>query len=61
MLTGNKALHALDCAQKVREIAKDLAIMNADTSDLLDAAALIDIIQELDDAASRLRDLTRAP
>ena len=61
MLTGSKALHALDRAQKLREIAEDLAVMNADTSDPLDTAALTRIIQDLDDTAARLGNLARAP
>ena len=61
MLTGNKALHALDRAQKLREIAEDLAIMNADTSDPLHTAALARIIEDLQDTAARLGTLTRAP
>ena len=61
MLTGSKALHALDRAQKLREIAEDLAIMNADTSDPLDTAALTRIIEDLQDTAARLGNLTPAP
>ena len=57
MLRGNKALHALDRARQLATIAEDLAVMNTDTSDLLDVAALKDIIGELQDAASTLRGL----
>lgn len=60
MLTGNKALHALDRSQKIIEIAADIATMNADTGDPLDTVALTGIIQHLEDTASRLRELTRA-
>lgn len=61
MLTGNKALHALDRSQKIIEIAEDIAMMNADTGDPRDTAALTRIIENLEDTASRLRELTRAP
>lgn len=60
MLTGNKALHALDRSQKIIEIAEDIAMMNADTGDPRDTAALTRIIENLEDTASRLRELTRA-
>lgn len=60
MLTGNKALHALDRSQKIIEIAEDIAMMNADTGDPRDTAALTSIIENLEDTASRLRELTRA-
>jgi hypothetical protein len=60
MLTGTKALHALDRSQKIIEIAEDIAMMNADTGDPRDTAALTRIIENLEDTASRLRELTRA-
>ena len=60
MLTGNKALHALDRSQKIIEIAEYIAMMNADTGDPRDTAALTRIIENLEDTASRLRELTRA-
>lgn len=60
MLTGNKALHALDRSQKIIEIVEDIAMINADTGDPRDTAALTRIIENLEDTASRLRELTRA-
>ena len=60
-LTGGKARNALDRARKIRAITQDLAKMHADTSDPLVAGAVINVIEHLEDCASRLREFTTEP
>lgn len=54
MLTANKALHALDRSQKIIEIAEEIAMMNADTSDPLDTADCSNVFAVCEGRGSRL-------